>query len=1547
MKTWDRWKYNEASLRRQWSKSLQEKEPNLVLDGLRDVRRRLQEHPTAFSHLYVPFLQDFFCPDLLHMLTVSDLKTAKAMGDVLVECQYAKCNPAEVWFRVVQAHVIRGETSQAQTLLIHMYRSLVTSSDVKQQAVLGLINMISLDDEHLTIYLDYLQHEPDPNVRMQIYNLLAKIYLVDFEASLERLRHARKLVVQFASGGVELPKQQVVLGLYALQAEHDFSQAIRYFRQGLHTDSSDSLTQLGLLTALLRQNDYQAAASAVWQMPQVNDVIVIALKNLCLILHWLDTPENCDAFPVASQSLVDIDLSNYVGETFNIALGRLHLLEGNAQRALQILYHFAGELSQQQRWTYYCVWASILCGDRQNAGKCFKSIRGLTGDWAVACLLLETDPAILDESEILSILQHIPLAYMPVFEARVALARSSPPPVVTLEIGHGTLEMQMETLRTILGVCFYRRNETEMKRMLEIPLFYRLPLADQLTWRGLYALLIGNKTQANNLLKEAGIRYRYPRAILLLTVYRLEQDQTSVIEALLSKPVTGCSYTRIEQLRSYLSIYLEDGEEIKEKVEQCSYFASAKGQYTLGRLYLRWAQNAHKQGMQGQDRAQHYREQATKCLTSAVQMDTQTLPADSNLLVRCAVFIANPTQEAANCRSLWHEVEKLDTAYQQPWFMWYALLALLWSSEPPLMVIACEKLLSLLEQVNTLEDGVALALARLIARTYSRAEEMSQKQKMLDLLRLLASRCKDQAVKRLYQQIVFFVALLHSSEDGGGGVLNQHLAELLCYQAVQEYKTGNVMRAAKYIRQAVAVARRGYRGEQSNAQVRGISVQKLEQFSHRLELHIATQTLIRSCISSGVEICYTPGRYYFLERVIEQHAPLLSALLNNDGSLIQQQWQSALALSSSQPDVCFLHGLAVIFHESALAKSALLESTSSLWQLNIALWMLLLSAREFWNYFAQTRVNPDNGELRPLDTEKQDILLKAALQRILPMHSTAASQAFAAGDYVETGKHIRCLDLCRKEEAAFVSLLHEYHINYVLHTDKTKIELIKSYAGQVFMDWCDKLLQEAEQILNDAEAIEKLPNGIRKNYEGAIRHLENFLHLDVDEIRVLRTCLVWYNDWCYDATAVLTTDDAFFVSLVQKASKIAARLVPLCRKGREFEHKPENQTLASHFSYQALASDNIRQAITLCDEAISWESCNIDTVECHKLALEIDNIRHTIQERIALSPWPRAVVIDFYKQRFEQRGFNPQVAEILGNTSMQGHLGVSLFVLGCLFSSASSSQTSLQSASNVGDTEYVQPAQVKARRGEFHEAETDLESQQEKTHLSLYDPKFLTEDALESFQDQSAPRPEIHSPDQSEGDVASVPLFPNPPTDPYPPADLQQRLLEDRIIFIGTSIDDNVANRVVGQLLYLQSEDATKDINLYIDSPGGNIYAGLAIYDTMQWLTPDISTVCMGRAMGMGAVLLAAGAVGKRFALPASKIGLVPVLSGAEGQTADIEITAREILRLRRSLMEILAHHTGQSSERIMLDMDKTLFLSANDAISYGIVDDVLYPIKS
>jgi ATP-dependent Clp protease protease subunit len=172
--------------------------------------------------------------------------------------------------------------------------------------------------------------------------------------------------------------------------------------------------------------------------------------------------------------------------------------------------------------------------------------------------------------------------------------------------------------------------------------------------------------------------------------------------------------------------------------------------------------------------------------------------------------------------------------------------------------------------------------------------------------------------------------------------------------------------------------------------------------------------------------------------------------------------------------------------------------------------------------------------------------------------------------------------------------------------------------------------------------------------------------------------------------------------------------------------------------------------------------------------------------------------------------------------------------------------------------------------------------------------------------------------------------------------DIFSRLLKDRIVFLGTQVTDEVANLVIAQMLFLESEDPEKDIHFYINSPGGSVSAGLAIYDTMQYIRPPVSTLCLGQAASMGALLLTAGEKGKRFALPYARIMIHQPLGGAQGQATDIDIQAREILRVREQVNNILAKHTGQSLKRIEKDTDRDFFMTSKQAVEYGLVDEVI-----
>jgi len=176
--------------------------------------------------------------------------------------------------------------------------------------------------------------------------------------------------------------------------------------------------------------------------------------------------------------------------------------------------------------------------------------------------------------------------------------------------------------------------------------------------------------------------------------------------------------------------------------------------------------------------------------------------------------------------------------------------------------------------------------------------------------------------------------------------------------------------------------------------------------------------------------------------------------------------------------------------------------------------------------------------------------------------------------------------------------------------------------------------------------------------------------------------------------------------------------------------------------------------------------------------------------------------------------------------------------------------------------------------------------------------------------------------------------------------DIYSRLLKDRIVFIGTPIDDNIANLIIAQLLFLQMEDSDKDINVYINSPGGHVTSGLAVYDTMQFVKPDVNTYCIGQAASMGALLLAGGTKGKRYALPNARIMIHQPWGGTQGTASDIHIQAKEILRVRERINKLLVEHTGQSLEKVEKDTDRDYFMTADEAMKYGLVDTVIDTLK-
>lgn len=360
------------------------------------------------------------------------------------------------------------------------------------------------------------------------------------------------------------------------------------------------------------------------------------------------------------------------------------------------------------------------------------------------------------------------------------------------------------------------------------------------------------------------------------------------------------------------------------------------------------------------------------------------------------------------------------------------------------------------------------------------------------------------------------------------------------------------------------------------------------EHARRLELQVATTRLLTHLFPEGNGRGATPGRYQFLEKGIEQHPKLVQALLDSKREVsVQREWSQILA--DHQSDARFLHGLAVMYREQALASLERGKPDGHPWILSTTLWGLLLCTVEFWEYFSEARFTERNsGERLPLGPEQQDALFHKTLQGILSLHSTQGRRDLAAGRHEQAHVHLRCLDLCRTGGEALVVTLDEYSLPVNLNLEDSRLQRVTSIARNLLDDWGATLVREAEKVTEDAEAIKSLPKGIRKNYEGGIRYLEPFIKLNIPEVRVLRTSLEWYNDWCYDL--YVTREIERIKALMLSARLVADQLAPLCIKGRGYP--PENQALSQHFLLRGFATDEPEHATKEYKEALEWNPGN-------------------------------------------------------------------------------------------------------------------------------------------------------------------------------------------------------------------------------------------------------------------------------------------------------------------------------------------------------------------
>jgi len=420
--------------------------------------------------------------------------------------------------------------------------------------------------------------------------------------------------------------------------------------------------------------------------------------------------------------------------------------------------------------------------------------------------------------------------------------------------------------------------------------------------------------------------------------------------------------------------------------------------------------------------------------------------------------------------------------------------------------------------------------------------------------------------------------LWDETEDGEESdceLYREDYAHLLCHLAVRAAKSGEPLQAVAGLRQAASIVDRIGDSKRVNSD-------RLKRLARQLERDTLTARLLARLFPEANGALGTACRYGFLATPIDDCADLSRALSANRPQAIDDAWEHALDEHAS--DARFLHGLAVVYWEQALANHARGRPQEDQWIRSTLLWALLLCTDEFWMDF----LNQPEPDSREGEHDPGSKLLKVAIQNTLSLHSTIGQRHLAAGHIEEARPHAHCLDICRSDGDRMRETLMNHGVPFHLSLDPNRLEQVSRIAEDLLDDWCAKLVREAERETEDANAIQSLPEGIRKNYEGGISHLEPFVELGAPNVRLLHRALAWYNDWCYDLYVTRKVD--FIRELIGPAGRLADMLAPHC--ARERGHAPENQALSQHYLLRGFAATDPEQKVEDYRNSLDWNSAN-------------------------------------------------------------------------------------------------------------------------------------------------------------------------------------------------------------------------------------------------------------------------------------------------------------------------------------------------------------------
>lgn len=798
---------SEERLKEQLLQAVAARDPDSRIAKLYRIHQQLKEEPARFPQLWVPLLNAVAQAENLPSLSEIVLKEFEETGTLLLQILTNTNIAGAIWSCLADIYSTRGDQHNAQRLFVRIYSTPALENRWRILSIRELARRQLQSDEFISMYVDYVQWAAEPEQEREILSLLNSYCAVTFASPREHIKRAGELVSQLFKRHIMLPCTYTTLGLYSLSFDKALTDAACFFEAAYKADSNSELALIGLLATWIRNNVEKSIDEVVpsRSAPLFNEPLIQALIQFYALTQWLESRTSNNPPPLTTNSMQQfaaLGVPQYVGDVFLTAYARLHLLEGNAREALALIESHIQRHPEQLYWHYYAAWAEMQLGEKEALGNRYHFLvnregtpgeyqftqKNWPGCWLVACLLLDTDPSFDEKYDVQLYLREIAKVspqYASVIETRLALASARYPLTFTWRPEGGSIEEDLEALRTGLGYALYIRDYAQMKQYTLSSLFQHLPIVDQKMWMGTMLLMVGNEEsteeqrsenkmifsptpsvtldiieQGRQQLEEVASQYNYQRAVLILAVHYLDCNLFTRAKNMLQSFITatGRTDTKIQLLKLYIA-RLEGNTvaDLGKSVRQREL--AARAYYAQGCLDLREARY----------------ESAARTFQTALVIPYRSLPEDCYSLEQCAQFLAAP----GAYNDLWGSIKHISAKEQRPFLIWCAFLARLYYASPADIAGLWPNICTHFENLARLADEARLAIAQMITRACQQATSREQFEIFMQMLSRISTASTHPMLKRLRNVSIASIVcknyLMEENRESAYGYLNRQL----------------------------------------------------------------------------------------------------------------------------------------------------------------------------------------------------------------------------------------------------------------------------------------------------------------------------------------------------------------------------------------------------------------------------------------------------------------------------------------------------------------------------------------------------------------------------------------------------------------------------------------------------------------------------------------------------------------------------------------------------------------------------------------------------